>query len=191
MTHERLELLFIRLQSSLDYKFNTALNTFDNNWKHNGEDVARLYDREARACLFEARCQTVSNHPDATKYKFGDTLQTGSFGIRCFVAPRAFHGQPHGIIDAFDLEGQPIDDYSMQNDPDFPGYQNGRWLVHDRYSFKTGKDTHYAWSGGCIIFSSADLGFLNAKLRELGVKKDDVIPARLIESKSIPSVEAA
>lgn len=190
MKRDRLELLVVRLTSSLDYKFNPSLNSYENNWKHNGEDYVRLYDRATNELLFEARCQTVSNHPDATKFKFGDTLQPGTFSICCFVQPRAFHGEPHGIMNAYDLEGQPIDAYSMQNDLDFPGFQNGRWLLHDRFSFKTNRDTNYAWSGGCIILSSKDLGFLNATLRESGVKKGDVVPARLIEASDIAHVEA-
>ncbi|MGP1459912.1 MAG: hypothetical protein ACTTKL_11520 [Treponema sp.] len=50
------------------------------------------------------------------------------------------------------------------------GYQNGRWLIHDRFSFSKGGDTNYAWSAGCFILSSKDLeasnGVRKTKLSE-------------------------
>ena len=61
------------------------------------------------------------------------------------------------------------------------GFQNGRWLIHDKYSFKLGKDTNYAWSAGCFILSSKDLSELNAVLKREGVKAGDEIGDEVIE----------
>jgi hypothetical protein len=61
------------------------------------------------------------------------------------------------------------------------GFQNGRWLIHDRYSFKAGADTNYAWSAGCFILSSADLVSFNNVLKAHNVKPGDLIPGLLTE----------
>lgn len=184
MVREDIRIEVLRLFSSHDFKVDPRQNSFGNNWKNNSQDLFRLKESDGGSVLFQTRCQTVSNHPG---YKYGDTILEGPFRLKCFVDPRAFHGRVHGIIDAYDLEGQAIDEFSLQNDPDYPGYQNGRWLVHDRYSFKIGKDTNYAWSGGCIILSSADLKNFNTKLDGLGIRKGDIVEGYLREVPELPA----
>jgi len=61
------------------------------------------------------------------------------------------------------------------------GYQLGRWLIHDKYSYELKRDTNYAWSAGCFILSSADLRNLNACLKQKGVKPGDLITGTLLE----------
>ena len=63
---------------------------------------------------------------------FGDSVAAGSFTVKCFVPPRTFHGEIHAITKTRDLDGQEIDRNAMQTTKD--GYQNGRWLIHDKYS---------------------------------------------------------
>ena len=77
------------------------------------------------------------------------------------------------------ITGQTIDRNAMQSTAG--GFQNGRWLVHDRYSFKLGKDTNCAWSAGCFILSSNDLARLNAILKNEGIKAGDEISGEVIE----------
>jgi hypothetical protein len=165
--------------ASHDYKVNPDANSFENNWKNNGIDEIRIMLGEE--AVFRAACQTVANHPD---YKYKDTVLEGDFGMQCFVDPRAFHGEIHGIVNAFDLEGQAIDKWSMQPSDSF---QSGRWLVHDRYSKKANRDTNYAWSGGCFIMSTVNLAAFNEHLRALGVAKGTVLSGKLYEVKEIPA----
>ena len=155
---------------------------FDNNWKNNSLDLLVLLD--GSAILFQCHAQTVANYcfGDMTpgdSLPHGDTVAAGEFTLKCFVEPRAFHGEIHAIICATDLDGQLIDCNAMQTTAG--GFQNGRWLVHDRYSFKLGKDTNYAWSAGCFILSSNDLARLNAILKNEGVKAGDEISGKVIE----------
>lgn len=155
---------------------------FDNNWKNNSIDLLVLLD--GSAILFQCHVQTVANYcfGDMTpgdNLSHGDTVAAGEFTLKCFVEPRAFHGEIHAITKTKDLDGQTIDRNAMQTTAG--GFQNGRWLVHDRYSFKLGKDTNYAWSAGCFILSSNDLARLNAILKNEGVKTGDEISGEVIE----------
>jgi hypothetical protein len=61
------------------------------------------------------------------------------------------------------------------------GFQLGRWLIHDKFSFSLGRDTNYAWSAGCFILSSMDLETLNKHLKQHGVRSGDLINGTLIE----------
>jgi hypothetical protein len=61
------------------------------------------------------------------------------------------------------------------------GFQNGRWLIHSRYSSRLGADTRYAWSAGCFITSSPDLAALAQVLRTLEIQPGELIPGVLIE----------
>ena len=63
------------------------------------------------------------------------------------------------------------------------GFQNGRWLIHDRYSQKLGRDTNYAWSAGCFILSSKDLEAFNRVLKSHGIKAGDAVDGVLQEEK--------
>ena len=178
-----LKLQIWRRQQSYDFKSDPGkADGFDNNWKNNSLDLLVLLD--GSAILFQCHAQTVANYcfGDMTpgdSLPHGDTVAAGEFTLKCFVEPRAFHGEIHAITKTKDLDGQTIDRNAMQTTAG--GFQNGRWLVHDRYSFKLGKDTNYAWSAGCFILSSNDLARLNAILKNEGVKAGDEISGEVIE----------
>lgn len=155
---------------------------FDNNWKNNSIDTLALLKDEK--VLFLANAQTVANYcfgdmAPGDKLPHGDTVAEGDFTVRCFVEPRNFHGEIHAITSAIDLDGQKIGRNAMQLSD--KGFQNGRWLIHDRFSKKLGKDTNYAWSAGCFILSSTDLATFNAALKKEGVKAGDEIQGKVIE----------
>lgn len=178
-----LKLQIWRNRQSYNFKANPGKpDGFDNNWKNNSIDLLVLLD--GSAILFQCPAQTVANYcfGDMTpgdSLPHGDTVTAGEFTLKCFVEPRAFHGEIHAITKTKDLDGQTIDRNAMQTTAG--GFQNGRWLVHDRYSFKLGKDTNYAWSAGCFILSSNDLARLNAILKNVGVKTGDEISGEVIE----------
>ena len=155
---------------------------FDNNWKNNSIDLLVLLNNSE--ILFQAHAQTVANYcfGDMTpgdSLPHGDTVAEGEFTVRCFVEPRKFHGEIHAITNTKDKDGQVIDRNAMQTTEG--GFQNGRWLIHDKWSEKLGKDTNYAWSAGCFILSSADLARLNQVLKSRGIKPGDEIRGEVIE----------
>ncbi|MCM1321633.1 MAG: hypothetical protein NC041_07165 [Bacteroides sp.] len=157
-------------------------DSFENNWLHNSID--RIFLFQGNKILFTANCQSVANYcfgamASGDKLPHGDTIAPGKFTVRCFAEPRNFHGEIHAITNATDLDGQRIDRNAMQISA--KGFQNGRWLIHDRFSKKIGRDTNYAWSAGCFILSSFDLAGFNEKLKEAGVKQGDRITGEVIE----------
>jgi hypothetical protein len=167
----------LRDARSFDYKvYKDRPDGFNNNYKNNSIDQLSLLD--GSRVIFCCRCQSVANYcfgkerPGDT-VSYGDSIAPGRFAVRCFVSPRMFHGQPHAIINAGDIDGQSIDNSAMQVTKN--GYQNGRWLIHDKCNVATGKDTNYAWSAGCIILSSGDLAELGVSLSATGVRAGDVI----------------
>ncbi len=178
-----LNIVVERKKSSYDFKVNPRQpGSFGNNWKNNSQDWFILYDEQAEIVRF--KCQSVANYcfgdyATADTVEYGDTIREGYFEMKCFVDPRSFHGRIHGITRTRDIDGQWIDTNSMQTTAN--GFQNGRFLVHDRFSFKTGKDTNYAWSAGCFILSSADLDTLNHLLDCYKVKKGEVIKGEVVE----------
>ena len=177
----RIEIL--RNKKSYDFKIKpNKPSGFDNNYKNNSIDWFILYDDDAE--LIRVRCQSVANYcfGDMTPGDYiehGDTIAEGKFTVRCFVDPRAFHGEIHAITRTKDIDGQWIDRNAMQTTKD--GYQNGRWLIHDRYSFKTKDDTTYAWSAGCLILSSGDLEAINSILRAYNIMAGDEIEGEIFE----------
>lgn len=177
-----LNLVVERSLKSYQFKVNPNLaSSFSNNYKNNSLDKIIIYDDNAEIAAF--RCQTVANYcwgdyKSNGPTEWGDTVSEGYFKIKCFVEPRKFHGEIHGIIETKDLDGQVINHDSMQIEN---GYQTGRWLIHDRYSSKTGKDTNYAWSAGCFILSSDDLKAFNDILHAYQVQAGDIISGELIE----------
>jgi len=167
----------VRDARSFDYKvWENKQDGFNNNYKNNSIDQLSLWS--GSKVVFCCHCQSVANYcfgkerPGDT-VSYGDSIAPGKFAVRCFVSPRMFHGQPHAIINAWDIDGQFIDNSAMQVTKD--GYQNGRWLIHDKCNVVTGKDTTFAWSAGCIILSSADLAKLGVSLHAIGVQAGDVI----------------
>lgn len=157
-------------------------DSFENNWKNNSLDTISILDDSVTLKSFA--CQTVANYcfgamKTALTAAHGDTVAPGSFTLEAFVPPRNFHGEIHAITRTRDVDGEWIDRQAMQTTRG--GFQNGRWLVHDRFSFKTGADTNYAWSAGCFILSSADLAAFNQVLKACNVCPGDLIPGLLIE----------
>lgn len=181
--NENLKIEVWRDKRSYDFRADkTKPDGFDNNWLHNSIDHILLIQGEK--VLFEANCQSVANYcfgemAPGDKMPHGDTVAQGKFTVRCFVEPRLFHGEIHAITSTTDLDGQKIDRNAMQISD--KGFQNGRWLIHDRFSKKIGRDTNYAWSAGCFILSSKDLERLNETLKEQGVKAGDLIQGEVIE----------
>lgn len=181
----RLKIEVWRVMRSYDYKADPSRpDGFDNNWKNNSLDALRLYDADTGETLFEGNAQTVANYcfgdmATADGPPHGDTVAPGGFTLRCFVEPRGFHGEIHAITSAADLDGQRIGRDAMQTTAG--GFQNGRWLVHDRFSKRLGRDTNYAWSAGCFILSSTDLERLAAALRGAGARPGDEIEGEVVE----------
>ncbi len=179
----RLELKVLRKRKSYDFKADKKKpDDFSNNWKNNSlDDFILLVDGKE---TFKCKCQSVANYcfgamATAGNLKHGASLKEGKFNIECFVPPRLFHGEIHAIVNSTTMNGLWINNKAMQITAD--GFQNGRWLIHDRYSFKLNKDTNYAWSAGCLILSSADLEKFNEQLKRLGVNAGDKISGRLFE----------
>lgn len=163
-----------RYKLSYDYKYDKKENSFKNNIKNNSIDKFELF-YENHYIWGTNSVQTVSNHPH---FDFYDTIAPGKFQMQCFITPRKFHGQIHGIINAFDLENQKIDHWSMQIEN---GYQKGRWLDHDRWSFAKNRDLKFGYSGGCFVKKSQDLKVYNEKLKKMLIKPGDVLNGILLE----------
>jgi hypothetical protein len=178
-----LNIVIERNLKSYDFKVNPkAPSSFANNWKNNSIDWFVLFDDNAEICRF--KCQSVANYcfgdyATADTVEYGDTIHEGFFKIKCFVEPRSFHGEIHGIIETKDIDGQWINRESMQTTKG--GLQNGRFLIHDRYSFNTNSDTNKAWSAGCIILSSLDLETFNTLLKAYEIKAGDIIEGQIVE----------
>ena len=176
-----LHLHIIRYVESYDFKAEPDKpDSFSNNWKNNSLDDFILLNDDTE--LFKCKCQSVANYcfgdmlPGDT-VSYGDSIAAGEFTVRCFVPPRKFHGQIHAITQTVDIDGQKIDHNAMQTTKG--GYQSGRWLIHDRFSFSKGADTIYAWSAGCFILSSKDLELFNQTLKAHGVQAGDEIVGTL------------
>ena len=176
-----LHLHIIRYVESYDFKAEPDKpDSFSNNWKNNSLDDFILLNDDTE--LFKCKCQSVANYcfgdmlPGDT-VSYGDSIAAGDFTVRCFVPPRKFHGQIHAITQTVDIDGQRIDHNAMQTTKG--GYQTGRWLIHDRFSFSKGADTNYAWSAGCFILSSKDLELFNQTLKAHGVQAGDEIVGTL------------
>jgi hypothetical protein len=173
----------MRKKQSYDFKADPRKpDSFENNWKNNSLDRIIIRDDHANLACF--RCQTVANYcfgamATASTFPWGDTTAPGSFTLKAFVPPRSFHGEIHGICQTRDIDGEWIDRESMQITKG--GFQNGRWLLHDRFSSSLNADTNYAWSAGCFILSSADLISFNDLLKQLNVKPGELIPGLLEE----------
>ena len=179
-----LQLKIIRYGKSYHFKADESKpDGFSNNWKNNSLDDFILTNNGAE--VFKCKCQSVANYcfgeqrPGDT-IAHGDTVRAGSFTLRCFAPSRNFHGEIHAITKTRDIDGQEIDRNAMQTTKD--GFQNGRWLIHDLYSKKLGRDTNYAWSAGCFILSSKDLEAFNETLKLHGIKAGYAVDGVLEEN---------
>jgi len=178
-----LKLQIKRYKKSYDFKADPKKpDSFSNNWKNNSLDDFVLTKNSKE--VFSCKCQSVANYcfgdmSGGDTVRHGDSVAKGEFTIKCFVPPRNFHGEIHAITNTRDIDGQWIDRNAMQTANS--GYQNGRWLIHDKFSFEKGADTNYAWSAGCFILSSKDLETFNKILKEFGIKAGDEIQGILTE----------
>lgn len=178
-----IKIKIIRKKSSYDFRACPAVpDSFENNWKNNSEDWLLVMDGKAELARF--KCQSVANYcfgdmATADTVAHGDTIAPGSFKARLFAEPRNFHGEIHEIIEATDIDGQRINTRAMQTTEE--GFQNGRWLIHDKFSKKYGTDTNYAWSAGCIILSSGDLQALNLIFHACKLSPGAIISGEIVE----------
>ncbi len=169
--------LIQRKKSSYDFKNDPSRpDSFQNNWKNNTQDTLKLMYK--RQFIFSCPAQTVANYcfgkmKPRTGEKDSDTVSTGVFTLRCFADPRNFEGDVHEITSSYDNNGEVINHKAMQVDDN--GYQTGRWLIHNRYSKRLGRDTNFGWSAGCFVLSSPDLEEFGRVLRDYGVKEGDLI----------------
>lgn len=148
---------------------------YHNNIKNNMLDTIRIFqwtkeNKEDISVIFENnQYQTVANYPLAD-YK--DTIGVGKFQILCFVNQGNYYQGIHGIINCYDIEGQKIENSSMQLED---GYMKGRWLLHDTAYKKNGKwlFPSYAYSKGCFIQYPSQQKYMNELLRKYGVNRDN------------------
>jgi hypothetical protein len=176
----------IRSKNSFNFRADpTKPDSFENNWANNSLDWLVLCKNHEE--IFRCRCQSVANYcfgenATASTVEYGDTIAPGYFVMRAFVAPRKFHGEIHAITQTKDYDGEWIDRNAMQTTKG--GFQNGRWLIHDRWSSRLKRDTHCAWSAGCIILSSSDLEKFNTMLYFNGVSAGMEIIGEVVEIES-------
>jgi hypothetical protein len=109
--------------------------------------------------------QTVANYPLA---HLRDTLAPGVFQMVCFVRQGGYANPIHGIINALDMEGQLVNENSMQFDEN---HWKGRWLVHDN-TFE-GKALNFCYSMACIMRKPDKQIELNQALRKYGIDSDN------------------
>lgn len=172
MERTDLQIKIIRKKQSHDYKFDKALNNYQNNSKNNLLDSLILL-KDGKE-IFQSNVQTVANHP---LYDYKDTILNGSFQMKAFVVKQSYQEEIHGIINARDLDNQLINGYSMQNDN---GTNKGRWLFHS--TLWKGSDLKNAYSAGCFIFPTSNtLKEFNIVLRQNRVVENDVINGYLTE----------
>lgn len=176
----------IRSKNSFNFRADPAKpDSFENNWENNSLDWLVMYKNHDE--VFRCRCQSVANYcfgenATGSTMPHGDTIAPGYFVMRAFVDPRKFHGEIHAITQTKDYDGEWIDRNAMQTTRG--GFQNGRWLIHDRWSSRLRHDTRYAWSAGCIILSSADLEKFNTMLYFNGVTAGMEIIGEVVEQES-------
>jgi len=155
----------------------TSLRPFD---VPNMPDKLELFCDEA--LLFSAHVQTVVNMRSA---RFADTVAPGQLMIKAFVDPRLFHGRIHGICRTFDLEGQKINDNSVEPIAGKGPADTSRWLVHDTQACKPAEPMTLlakAWSAGCFVVCPSDLEAIGNILDAYKVMPGDMIPGELVEA---------
>lgn len=183
--------LFVRVlrkKASYQYKRNMkAKDDWLNNDNNNMLDQFLLFFEESR--LFSAPCQSVANIPGG---RFLDTIAPGAFKIHLFIGeglfadPRNFYGRIHGIIDCFDMEGQYINDHSVEAVAGKNGAPEDftRWLIHDTQKHKPEPPmnlTRVAWSAGCFVLHPSDLESIANILDAYKMNPGDIIDGELEE----------
>ena len=167
-------ILIYRKKTSYQFKKHPEEpDSWGNNDGNNLRDEFSAWVGEQR--IFYAKCQTVANIPGG---RLEDTIKEGKFKLKLFVPQRAFHCRIHGIVDAYDIEGQYTDFESVQaND-------KNRWLVHDTQKLKPnppGQITRVAWSAGCFIMAPDKLEEFNSILESYKYKPGDILDGELKE----------
>lgn len=178
-----LSIVVERKKKSYDFKLNpNQADSFSNNIKNNMIDTFRLFDGKAE--LFSCPVQSVANYcwgenAKSMEKTAGDTIAEGYFKIKCFVEPRGYDGEIHGIIETKDLDGQIIDTESMQ---DYGSSEKaGRWLIHSTYNKAKQREAKYAYSAGCLMLSRSNLQAFNSILHAYNVKPGDIISGEIVE----------
>lgn len=180
----------VRKAKSYQYKSNPRLpDSWDvgRNDQNNMLDDFIFFVGEAR--MLWVKCQSIANMPGA---RIQDSLAPGPFKLKLFVGegpnadPRLFYGRIHGIIDAFDLEGQWINGKSIQPvaGKDGAPIDVARTLVHDTQKHKPSPpnvETRVAWSAGCVIMTPPNLAVFGVLLDDYKLRPGDVIPGELVE----------
>lgn len=161
-----IKLLILRDKKSFDFTVSKGepfyldtIKILENNWP-----------------VFETYCQSVAIHKSCTMQ---ESVAPGIFHARLFADKRNYTNPVHEMINAFDLEGERIDNKAMQIDAE-SGVQ-GRWLIHDDYNPVTKKAYNIPWSAGCIMLPFKEHKLFNDKLIELGCKPGDIIEVELVE----------
>jgi hypothetical protein len=158
---------------SWDKDFNAQNNMLDDVFLYKNNDV-----------IFWAKAQTVANMPGA---RHTDTIIPGTFYIKWDVPRRSFKGHIHGIVGAYDQDGQRINEDSIET---IIG-KNGapvdwtRWIAfHSTLKndpAPMGEVTRYAWSAGCFIVTPERQESLWVLGQKEGFKTGDLIPCELYE----------
>ena len=172
----------IRKKESYNYKkYPNKPDAWDNNDFNNMLDEYRIYYDES--LMMNLKCQTVSNIPNG---RFLDTIAPGNFQLKCFVEPRQYVCNPHGIINTFDLDGQRINENSIETVIGKNGAPISltRWLNHDTRKLSPNPNnevTRVAWSAGCFVLNPSDLEAENMLFINYGIKSGDIIDGELLD----------
>lgn len=178
-----LNIKVLRKRESWDFKLNPSEpDSFSNNIKNNMKDSFIVCDDKAE--ILRVPVQSVANYcwgeqAASMRTKAGDTIAQGPFKVKCFVEPRNYEGEIHGIVEATDMDGQRINSESMQSYGD--GQTAGRWLIHSTYNKEKQRESAYAYSAGCLILSRSNLETLNAIFHAYGIKRGQILSGEIIE----------
>ncbi|ADX42568.1 hypothetical protein [Tetrasphaera phage TJE1] len=154
----------------------------DHNAKNNLQDVGILYNGGQE--VFRFPLQTVANMPGA---RHTDTVAPGAFSIKWDVERRNFKGPIHGIVGAYDQDGQMIDKDSVQTIPGKNGAPAdwARWIfchsTRKNAPAPDGEVTRFAWSAGCFITTPNAQDALYQLGNMRGFVPGDLIPCVLVE----------
>ena len=174
-----------RKRTSYDFKKDMASADSwegDHNAQNNMQDhVALVYQGRP---IWEALVQSVANMPGA---RHSDTIKPGSFFIKWDVPRRAFKGHIHGVVGAYDLDGQLINEDSVETIAGKDGAPAdwARWIflhsIRKNDPAPEGELTRFAWSAGCVIGSPLAQDSLFDLGTKAGLVAGDHIPIILTE----------
>lgn len=136
-------------------------------------DKIRLWS--SGVMLFSSKCQSVAIYKCSTL----ESIAPMRFECKLFAEQRGYTNPVHELINAIDMEGEEIDGKAMQVDAE-AGIQ-GRWLIHDDFNPKTGKEYSYPMSAGCIMIPWKEYSKFNNALKLLGYARGDIVPIEIKE----------